>query len=229
MKRQLKHPIKAHQFIRQESLKSTLLVCGVLSVFGLMAMSCGPMTSQEEMPIPETAAIPTQKPTQIHSTQGHTNLPETATINFQKQPFLRTAFQRPVRVENRKTLLDFYFNTRTSGQKTAMVMNCSLDILKAFVANGWAPVVMLRIGSTRPFILPVSYYDNDLKIIHLQHPSEASKRRFSYEDFEKSWKVDPRNRCILITPQQLTESRVQSVLAKYLPKEAYQQIRMETR
>ena len=224
--------MKRHQFslrdVRQTLLGdtsySTVCACVASFVFVLLAINCGP-PPQGQYHIPETAlAAAQQTKTTTQSSQSQTNLPESATIQLEKMPYLRNAFKERVRVSSRGGLDDFHARTRRQVQHSAVIANCSFDILKAFIAKGWAPIVMVEFQGRTPEILPMSQYNNQLGEVYLENPSNLNKRRLTYKDFEASWSKISRNKCILITPQKLSELDVQKALGNYLPEAAFQEI-----
>ena len=104
-----------------------------------------------------------------------------------------------------------------------------LRFLKAFIAKGWAPIVMIQFQGRTPEILPMSDYNDQLSEVSLQNPTNLSKRRLTYEEFKTAWSKNSQNKCVLITPQKLTETDLQNVLGKYLPAEASQQVTIRSR
>ena len=208
---------------------STVRACVASLVFVLLAISCGP-PPQGQYHIPETALAAAERTTTTtQSSQSQTNLPESATIQLEKLPYLRNAFKERVRVSSRGGLDDFHAMTRRQIQHSAVVANCSFDILKAFIAKGWAPIVMVEFQGRTPEILPMSQYNNQLGEVYLENPSNLNKRRLTYTDFEASWSRISRKKCILITPRKLSELDVRKALGDYLPEAAFQEISVQSR
>ena len=195
-------------------------------VFIFMVTGCGPI-STSELNIPETTPT-TGKTSQLQTKNSAVKLPASAKVDLQKQPYLRKAFRNPNKARNRLALANFHFRMREIGQHSAMLSNCSLDVLKAFVTKGWAPNVLVQMGSRTPFIAAVVHYDDSSGMVHLQNPQDISKRRLTYDVFEKSWGKSNQKRCVLITPNRLTEADVEGVLAQYLDKNAYQNMTMNS-
>ena len=104
-----------------------------------------------------------------------------------------------------------------------------MDVLKAFLAKGWAPVVVLQMQGRNPEIVVLSDYNDSLNEISLQNPTSLTKRRLSYKDFEAAWHQNSQNKCVLITPQKLSNIDIQNVLGRYLRPEAYQEISIRSR
>ncbi len=208
---------------------STVCACIAAFVFLFMAISCGP-PPQGQYHVPESAIAAAEKTMRPQSTQkSGAGLPESATAQLERMPYLRNAFKERVRVSNRGGLNDFHASSRARVQHSAVISNCSFDVLKAFIAKGWAPIVMVEFQGRTPEILPMSHYNEQLGEVLLENPSNRNKRRLTYKDFEMSWSRISRNKCVLITPQQLTETDVQKVLGNYLPKETFQQISIQSR
>lgn len=210
------------------SLYSTVSTCVVSLVFALSAINCGP-PPQGQYHVPETALAAAERNTRPQSGQNQVSLPESATIQLQRLPYVRNAFKEPPRVGNRGGLDDFYATTRGKVQNLAIISNCSLDVLKAFMAKGWPPIVMVQFQGRTPEILSVTDYSDQLGEVSLQNPNSSTKRRLSYTDFEASWSKSSRSKCILITPQRLSDIDVQKVLGRYLSKEAFQGISVRSR
>ena len=208
---------------------STVCVCVAVLVFALLSINCGPAT-QSQYHVPESAITAAEKTMSPQSTQNSgVSLPESATIQLEKLPYLRNAFKGPVRVSSRGGLNDFHASSRAQVQHSAVISNCSFDVLKAFIAKGWAPIVMIEFQGRTPEILPLTHYNEQLGEVLFENPSNLNKRRLTYKDFEMSWSRISRNKCVLITPQRLTEIDIQKVLGSYLPTEAFQQISVQSR
>ena len=225
-----RHPFslrKVHRTLFVSSSYSTLSVSVVLLVCVVLAISCGP-APKGQYHVPETAIAAAAKTTPERSTQTAENLPESAAINLRQMPYVRNIFKQPLRID-RGGLDDFYATTRGKVQHIAIISNTSLDVLKAFIAKGWAPIVVVRLQGRSPEILPMSAYDDRSSEVILQNPVNLGERRVSYTDFEMYGTARSRNKCVLITPQFLTEVDVLRVLGSYLPAGAFQQVRVRSR
>jgi hypothetical protein len=231
MKRHLSFLQEVHQALLNGSSRpsSTVRVCVASLVFAFLSINCGP-PPQSQYYVPESAITAAEKTMRPQSTQkSGVSLPESATVQLERMPYLRNAFKERVRVSSRGGLNDFHASSRAQVQHSAVISNCSFDVLKAFIAKGWAPIVMVEFQGRTPEILPMSHYNEQLGEVLLENPSNRNKRRLTYKDFEMSWSRISRNKCVLITPQQLTETDVQKVLGNYLPKETFQQISIQSR
>lgn len=184
----------------------------------VLTLSCGSPTTRGYF-IPETAT-PTQD-----TKQG---LPESANVDLSKLPYVRNAFKESTGI-SKVNLDNFYATTHGKVQHIAIVSNSSFDILKAFVAKGWSPIVMIQFQGRTAEILPISDYNNQRSEVHLQNPTNLSKRRLTYTEFQTAWSRSSQNKCVLITPQKLTEKELQNVLGGYLAAEAFQQISIRSR
>ncbi|MYB96570.1 hypothetical protein F4054_00345 [Candidatus Poribacteria bacterium] len=228
--------MKQHLFFFKEvrhallsgSSYSTVRACVAFLVFLLLSINCG-TPPQSQYHVPESAITAAEKTMRPQSTQNSASLPESATVQLEKMPYVRNAFKERVRVSSRGGLNDFHASSRAQVQHSAVISNCSFDVLKAFIAKGWAPIVMIEFQGRTPEILPISHYNEQLGEVLLENPSNRNKRRLTYKDFEMSWSRISRNKCVLITPQRLTEMDIQKVLGSYLPTEAFQQIRVQSR
>ena len=205
---------------------STVPICIVLLVFAVLAINCG-SPSKTQYYVPETAATPAAKPMPTESRYTDSSLPKAAAVNLRELPYVRNVFKETPDI-SRGGLDDFYLTTRGKVQHVAIVSNCSFDVLKAFVAKGWAPIVMVQLQGRRPEILPMSRYDDRAGEVSLQHLANFGERRVSYKNFERDW-TSSRNKCVLITPQQLSEATVRKVLSRYLPIGTFEGIRVKSR
>ncbi|MDE0634868.1 MAG: hypothetical protein OXI43_03305 [Candidatus Poribacteria bacterium] len=217
-----------HSALLNSSLYSILCACVVLFVFALLAINCGPIPPGEHY-TPEATTTAAENTTTIKSTQSTANLPETATVDLKKQPYVTNAFKQLPRTRSRGNLHDLQLKLRERVQHSAIVTNCSFDVLKAFVAKGWAPVVLIQLQGRTPVILSVTHYDNRSNVVHLHNPVNLNKRQLTYEEFKTSWAKNTRNQCFLITPQQLTKKDIQNVLGEYLSTESFQEISVRSR
>ncbi len=229
MKRQVSFLREVRQALLTGSSYSTVRACVASLVFALLAISCGP-PPQGQFHVPETALAAAEKNvTQKAKRDQAVSLPENATVHLQDRPYVRNAFKGPVNANTRGGLDDFYARTRGKVQHAAIISNCSLDVLKAFIAKGWVPIVKIQFSQGNSEILPLARYSDQSSEMFFQNPTSLSERRLSYKDFETTWTASSRNKCVLITPQQLSDLDVQRVLGRYLPKEAFQQISMRSR
>lgn len=206
---------------------STVPIYIVLLVFVILTLNCG-SPSKTQYYVPETAAATTAKamPTDSRNTTD-SRLPKAAAVNLRELPYVRNVFKETPDI-SRGGLDDFYLTTRGKAQHVAIVSNCSFDVLKAFIAKGWAPIVMVQLQGRRPEILPMSRYDDRSGEVSLQHLANFGERRVSYKNFERDW-TSSRNKCVLITPQQLSEATVRKVLSRYLPIGTFEGIRVKSR
>ena len=227
MKRHLSFLREVRQGLLSDSY-STVCACVASLVFMLLAINCGPAPKGQYY-VPESAITAAERNVTPQSTQNQPNLPENAFVRLQERPYVGNTFKRPLNANTRGGLDDFYAQTRGTAQHAAIVSNCSFDALKAFIANGWVPIVKIEFSRGNPEILPLTRYSDSTSEVSFQNPVSFSERRLSYKDFETSWTTSSRNKCVLITPQQLSDSDVEKVLGKYLPKAAFQQIHLKSR
>lgn len=207
----------------------SILQISVISImFIFLVISCGPLPTSE-INVPETTSTTAEETTNTQSTPTTVNLPATATVDMQKLPHLINAYKRAPSVRGRSALANFHLRMREFGQNSAIISNCTFDMLKAFVANGLPPIVVFQLQNGATFMSPISHYDNNTKMVHLQNPNSESKRRLSYEEFEAAWDKGTTQKCMILTPRRLNKAAVQNVLGKYLPADATQQINVNTR
>ena len=229
MKRHLLFLQKIRQALLKGSLYSTVRACVVWLVSAILIISCGP-PPQGQYHVPETAIKAAEKNVPPQSAQNQAGLPDSALVRLQRMPYLRNAFKEPpTRVNSRSGLDDFYATTRGKVQHATIISGGSLDILKAFVAKGWAPIVMIQLPGRNSQILPVSRYNDKANEVFLQNPTNLAEQRLSYEEFERYWGMTARGKFLLITPQALSDVDVRNVLGRYLPAKAFQQISIRSR
>ncbi len=227
--------MKRHLFLLREVCQgffirfsySTVPVYVTLLVYLVLVIGCGP-APKGPYHVPETAIAAAAKTAPEQSMETEARLPEAASIDVREVPYVRNVFKESPRISE-GGLDDFYATTRGTVQHIAIISNASFDVLKAFIAEGWGPIVMVRLQGRSPEILPLSAYNDPMSEIFLQNPVDFGERRVSYKDFEIYWAASSRNKCVLITPQLLTEASVREVLGRYLPAEAFQRIRVRSR
>ena len=209
-----------------DSSYSVVQTCVASLIFVVLVIGCGP-APKGQYHIPETAIAATKTASE-QSMETEERLPEAASVDVRELPYVRNVFKESPRI-SQGGLDDFYATTRGTTQHIAIVSNISFDVLKAFIAEGWVPIVMVPLQGRSPEILPLSAYNDPVREVFLQNPVDFGERRVSYKDFEVYWAASSRNKCVLITPQLLTEASVREVLGEYLPAEAFQRIRVRSR
>jgi len=160
--------------------------------------------------------------TQSTSTTGA--LPASAAVDLTKKPLLKTFFRNEPDVTR---LEDLYGTTRGQVQNLSIVSNCDLAALKAFVATGWAPVILSR-GSSKGRLSVVMQYDDAAQQIQLGNPTRAG-RRLTYSDFEKEWATGSGRACALITPKKLNDASIRAALKKYLSEDQVARVQVRSR
>lgn len=193
----------------------------------LVIIGCGPAPKGQYY-VPEAAIAAAAKTAPEQSMETEERLPEAASIDVREVPYVRNVFKESPHI-GKGGLDDFYVTTRGTVQHIAIVSNVSFDVLKAFIAEGWIPIVMIPLQGRSPEILPLSAYNDPMREVFLQNSVDFGERRVSYKDFEMYWAASSRNKCVLITPQLLTEASVREVLGGYLSAEAFQRIRVRSR
>lgn len=207
-------------------LTSTLPPLFIFLTIILFAINCGPMSSQR-LPIPETTS--SESTTNSQSTNSM-NLPQAAIVDLKEITFLKDALKTPVTsASSNAGLEDFHVKNRANVRHSAIISNCNLDILKAFIAQGWAPIVKYEFHGRKAEIIPISEYSDQTQQVSLQQVNGNAKRRVEYKDFETSFESSSRKQCVLITRVQLSEADIRKVLSKYLPSETFAQISVKSR
>ena len=215
-------------FSAQRRLQTGMYAAFVSLLCVALLSSCG-APPKSEFHVPETALAAAEQNTRPASGQQTANLPAAANVELQRLPYLRNAFKEMPRVTPRGGLNDFHGMTRATVQHSAIVSNCSMDVLKAFIAKGWAPIVRVQLEGRNPEILPITSYNDSANEVYLENPTNRAKRRVSYSDFAPAWERVSRNSCVLITPQRLSEMNVRNVLGRYLPAAAFKEVRVQSR
>ena len=206
----------------------------------LLIVSCGPAPQGERMPIPsatrsqstsDSAPMATRATSAItSSTKG---LPSAAAVDVTRKPLLKALFRNEPNVSR---VEDLYATTRGKVESLSVVSNCNLDVLKAFLATGWAPVILSR-GSSKGRLTVVMQYDDADQQIQIGNPLAAQRkglrtragRMLTYSEFEKEWATGSGRKCVLITPRKLNEMDIHAALKKYLPEEQVARIQVRSR
>ena len=203
----------------------------------LLLVSCGPPPQTGKLPPipsanrsqPASASAPTK--TRTASAAGA--LPASAAIDVTKKPLLKTFFRIDHDI---RRLEDLYGTTRGQVQNLSIVSNCNLDVLKAFVATGWAPVILSR-RSGKGHLTTVMQYDDADQQIQIGNPLSAQRkglhsragRTLTYSEFEKEWTTGSRRTCVLVTPKKLNEMSIHAALEKYLPEDQVARVQVRSR
>ena len=212
--------------------------CHTVFIFALctLLVSCGPAPQGERMPVPSaTRSQPasTSTPTATRTASATGALPSSAAIDVTKKPLL-TAFFRTLPDVIR--LEDLYATTRGKVQNLSVVSNCNLEVLKAFVATGWAPIIRSRRSGKGQLSVVMRYDDADQKIeignplsARAKRPRSRVGRALTYSEFEKEWTAGSGNTCVLITPKRLHDVEIHAALKKYLPEEQVARVQVRSR
>ena len=202
----------------------------------LFLVSCGPPPQTgKRPPIPSanrSRPAPTSAPTRVR-TAAATGLPASAAIDVTKKPILKTFFRID---HNVRRLEDLYATTRGKVQNLSVVSNCNLDVLKAFVATGWTPVILSK-RTGKAHLLAVMKYDDADQKIQIGNPLGARRkgaeprggRTLTYPEFEKEWVTGSGNKCVLITPKKLHDVEIHAALKKYLPEGQVARVQVRSR
>ena len=203
----------------------------------LLLVSCGPPPQTGKMPpIPSanrSQPASTSAPTKTRTASATGALPASAAIDVTKKPLLKALFRNEPNVTR---LEDLYATTRGQVQNLSVVSNCNLEVLKAFVATGWAPIILSRRSGKGHLTTVMQYNDADQQI-QIGNPLAAQReglrsrvgRMLTYSEFEKEWTTGSRRKCVLITPKKLHDADVRAALKKYLPEEQVARIQVRSR
>lgn len=203
----------------------------------LLLVSCGPPPQTGKLlPIPSanrSQPASTSAPARIRTAAATGALPAAAAVDVTKKPLLKAFFRNEPNVNR---LEDLYGKTRGQVQNLSIVSNCDLEVLKAFVATGWAPIILSR-RSGKGHLTTVMQYDDADQQIQIGNPLGAQRkglqsrggRMLTYSEFEKEWTTGSRRTCVLITPRKLNEPSIHAALEKYLPKEQVARVQVRNR
>ena len=203
----------------------------------ILLVSCGPPPQTGKLPPipsanrsqPASASAPTK--TRPASATGA--LPASAAIDVTRKPLLKTLFRAELEVNR---LEDVYAMTRGKIQNLSIVSNCDLEMLKAFVATGWSPVIRSRRSGKGHLSVVIGYDDADQKI-QIGNPLSTSKKRpgsrigrtLTYSEFKKEWSTGSGNKCVLVTPRRLHDVEIHAALKKFLPEEQVARVQVRSR
>ena len=203
----------------------------------LLLVSCGPPPQTGKMPpIPSanrSQPASTSAPTKTRTASATGALPASAAIDVTKKPLLKALFRNEPNVTR---LEDLYATTRGQVQNLSVVSNCNLEVLKAFVATGWAPIILSR-RSGKGYLTTVLQYNDADQQIQIGNPLAAQReglrsragRMLTYSEFEKEWTTGSGRKCVLITPKKLHDADVYAALKKYLPEEQVARVQVRSR
>ena len=207
----------------------------------ILLVSCGPPPQTGKLPPipsanrsqPASASAPTKTQTASAMASATGALPASAAVDVTKKPLLKMLFRNEPNVNR---LEDLYGKTRGQVQNISIVSNCNLDVLKAFMANGWAPVILSR-RSGKGYLTTVMQYDDGDQQVQVGNPLSAQRkglrtragRTLTYSEFEKEWTTGSGRTCALITPKKLNEPSVHAALEKYLPREQVARVQVRSR
>ena len=207
-----------------QNLNSTLTFnIGIsLTVFCFLLLGCGGSTQKDQWRVAELkpsgsgkTAVPGK------SVKEPSSLPPSAEIN--------RSLLRPL-VETFKSQQPQNFNalnatTVGKAYSLTIVAKCDLDVLKGFIAKGWAPVVSLRRTGSNSRLWALVGYDATGQV-HLENPTDNQRKTSREEDFITQWESASGNRCALITPGRLDQAKVQMELNRYLPPSKVAQVKV---
>ena len=216
--------------------------CHTVFIFALciLLVSCGPAPQGERMPIPSatrsqpaSTSAPTATRTASAIASATEGLPSTAAIDVTKKPPLTTFFRTEHDISR---LEDLYATTRGKVQNLSVVSNCNLEVLKAFVATGWAPIIRSRRSGKGQLSVVMRYDDADQQIeignplsARAKRPRSRVGRTLTYSEFEKEWTTGSGNKCVLITPRRLSDVEIHAALKKFLPEEQVDRVQVRSR
>ena len=203
----------------------------------ILLVSCGPPPQTGKLPpIPSanrSQPASASAPTKARTASSAGTLPASAAVDVTKKPLLKAFFRSPPDVTR---IEDLYGTTRGKVQNLSIVSNCDMDVLKAFLATGWAPIILSR-RSSKGHLTVVMRYDDADQQIQIGNPLGAQRRglqtragrTLAYSDFEKEWTTGSRRTCVLVTPKKLNDASIRAALKKYLPENQVARVQVRSR
>jgi hypothetical protein len=229
--------IPTRKGIKEKTVHTRFYHTAFILALCLFLVSCGPPPQTgKRPPIPSakrSRPAPPSAPARIRTAAATGALPASAAIDVTKKPILKTFFRIDHDI---RRLEDLYATTRGKVQNLSVVSNCNLEVLKAFVATGWAPVILSG-RSAKGHLSAIMSYDDANQQIQIGNPLAAQRkglhtragRTLSYSEFEKEWATRSGNKCVLVTPKRLQDVEIHAALKKYLPEEQVDQVRVRSR
>ncbi len=232
-----KFAFQSRKGIKEEIMYTHFFYTAFILTVCLFLVSCGPPPQTGKLPPIPSANRPqpasASAPTKARPTSATGALPASAAIDVTKKPLLKAFF----RIDHDVTRLDdLYGTTRGKVQNLSIVSNCNMDVLKAFLATGWAPIILSKRSGKRHLITVMQYDDADQQI-QVGNPLSAQRRglrtragrTLTYAEFEKGWTTGSGNKCVLITPKRLHDLEIHAALKKYLPEEQVARVQVRSR
>ena len=207
-----------------------------LLVLCILLIGCGPAPGKRYIPSASTSIDGSFAPRNVPAS-ATPSLPWVAEVESARLPLPKTIFRnQPIN----HSIEDFYARIKRQDDHISLVSNCNLDVLKAFIATGWAPVVLLRYDGPVQFWALVGYNDGDeqIQLTNIARAHSGTNdlkrqriRRLPYSDFVRKWSSRwSTRRCMLVAPgMAFTEAKVRSVLAKYLTATHASQVTVKSR
>jgi hypothetical protein len=163
-------------------------------------------------------------------------MPEAQNINNARR--VAAAFREVQSLKMAKSINFLIFrDINAKGYSSAMLTRCDFDIIKAFVAYGWAPAVILRSPTGLEHLRTVIGYNDPPEELTLVDPMETigppepgalKQMKLSYTDFTKMWN-DQQKSCLLLFSQYTDESLIKNALWQFLPKDKTNSIVIRTK
>ena len=206
-------------------MRNDFTLCVLVSTLCICLSGCMGTTQKQERYIASVPGSTSQQSTSSTPASSDPSLPQTGRIDRRGLTLLDVIFRTQLNINR---IDDLYATTKGQVSNLAIVSSGELNVLKAFVAQRWAPVVLLQYGNKR-HLWAVTGYDNPAQQIQLGNAINSQVRIIPYADFEKEWSGGSARKFVLVTPIRLSEERVQSVLAKYLPEAQASQVKVRSR
>ncbi len=213
-------------------------------IFALvLIVGCGSIkTTSQATPKMEAKAPAISQPTTEQSGSSEVGklpksyVPEAKNINNARK--VAQAFREVPSLKAAKSINFLVFrDINAKGYPSAMLTRCDFDIIKAFVAYGWAPAIILRSPTGPQHLRTVIGYNDPpeeltltdpMQTVGPTEPGELKQMKFSYADFLKMWD-DQQKSCLLLFSQYTDESLIKNALWQFLPKDKTNNITIRTK
>lgn len=133
--------------------------------------------------------------------------------------------QKVVQNFNPVILKDISAKTQFFG---VFLSRCDIDVIRAMVASGWTPSVVIQTpGGQKHVRIVIGYNDPPKRIalVDFKDPARLIQLDEGYDDFMKQWD----NKTCVVFDRNVSESSVKLALRKYLPSEKVSSIGITAR
>ncbi len=116
---------------------------------------------------------------------------------------------------------------RATRQEPAAILKCDLQVLRAFIASNWVPIVILGTRVGPKHVVAVVGYDNAAEQLIIVDARSYAQTRVKYPAFFKRW-IGPQKTCLLMFSRYVGDNAIKAALRDYLPEERAESIVIRT-